>query len=142
MLRFEKKNKFIQKSLIVQLFKCFSDNETCDEDNQQCVEEVDPCDSCSENETCTDDGKCVFDCNTCAAFDQVCNGNKDGCVPAGPCSNCPDGWDCDEATATCIDPCLTEGDIFEYKWSTRKSFAQAQVGCRVDDLGYFITKRN
>ena len=54
MLRF-KKNKFIQKSLIVQLFKCFSDNETCDEENQQCVEEVDPCDSCSENETCEED---------------------------------------------------------------------------------------
>ena len=101
----------------------FLDNTVCDEGNQQCI---DPCDACSDNEIC-EGGKCVFDCNTCAALEQVCNGNKDGCVAAGPCSKCPDGWDCDEATATCIDPCLSDGDIFEYKWTVRNNFVQAQV---------------
>ena len=116
------------------LFSCdvCTENQTCDEENQECVDKVNPCDLCSANEICDESEKCVFDCKTCAALDQVCNGDKDGCVPAGPCSNCPEGWGCDEATATCINPCETDGDIFEYKWSTRKSFTQAQVGCRID----------
>ena len=127
------------------LFSCdvCTENQTCDEENQECVDKVNPCDLCTDNEIC-EEGKCVFDCNTCAALDQVCNGDKDGCVQAGPCSNCPDGWGCDEATATCINPCDTDGDIFEYKWSTRKSFNQAQVGCQIDQSSsnYFNFFRN